>query len=773
MIKDIIRAKAYEMGADLVGFGDVGRCVNAPPMMSPQGLYPKCKTIVVMAIKHPDACIELGGEEHSQEMGPYSMQGQMNSSLDELSYRLASFIEDQGYGAMPIVSSNIWRYTEYKDLKAVFAPDVSHIFMAVVAGLAEMGYSGLALTPEYGARNRFVTVLTDAEMEPDPLVKPGTVCDKCMLCRKHCPAEALSKEINGDNVLKIGPYEYRFANKNLWRCSWGEHFGLDLDLDIPEKVDESLIKKMIEKHGIRGGEMGQCLKFCLPAKVRTFDKSYSTSPVRLKHVSWDENMEPRGIEDRLAAYAFQSGAEHVFIWTAEELKKMGLDPESVLPGAQSAVGFAITNSRPENKKQEHNAIFQRAGGLIIANLAYDLCRRIEEMGFTSLATSEWGGESESGKFRKALSEKAAEYLGIKDAHPGAYLLTFNAVVTRKKLAGRLPDDNRKKRAFLKVPQHKTLAQIVSEQARLLGSDLVGVSGTARLDSIIEQVRPAFDGSEELVAVNKASRWVPLDPEISVQKKKLMNCGDHLPGAKSVIVLGLRFHKAVLDRVGKPPAEAIGPYAFQYYETSFLGMMAGIKIVKLLEQYGYKAVVTSDLSGSGLLAGNPRGPQPDLFSNRFAAVAAGLGYITYDGRVATPEFGLRQRFVAIISDADLDESAVPELTAELNVCESCDKRCIKACPVSAFTDEMVEFECDGKRFSFKNVNRKLCDWSKRYTLVAEAGFKYLGSTVNELPGADVTPEKLSAALKKLDPIKKHRPVVAEPCIMACPLARGQD
>ena len=35
--------------------------------------------------------------------------------------------------------------------------------MPVVAGLADMGYSGLALTPEYGARNRFVTIITDEE----------------------------------------------------------------------------------------------------------------------------------------------------------------------------------------------------------------------------------------------------------------------------------------------------------------------------------------------------------------------------------------------------------------------------------------------------------------------------------------------------------------------------------------------------------------------------------------------------------------------------------
>ena len=280
LLKELVKNYAYEIGADLVGFGNMERCKNAPLMMSPLGVYPGAKSVVVMALHHPDACVELGGERHPQEVGPYSVQYLMNSRLDEMAYRMSTFIEKQGYGCISVASSNIWRYNQYKDLKAVFAPDVSHIYMAVVTGLADIGYSGLAITPEYGAHNRFITIITDADIEPDPLIPPGTVCDNCMLCRKNCPSKALEKEIDGENVLKIENYEYRFPNKNLWRCSWGEHFDLDLDLDIPEKVNEQIILEYVEKYGRRSGEMGQCLKFCLPKKMRTFDKSYSKSPVR-------------------------------------------------------------------------------------------------------------------------------------------------------------------------------------------------------------------------------------------------------------------------------------------------------------------------------------------------------------------------------------------------------------------------------------------------------------------------------------------------------------
>jgi hypothetical protein len=104
-LKESVKNFAYEIGADLVGFGDIGRCANAPIKMSPQGVLPGAKTVVVMGIHHPDACIELGGEEHPQKIGPYSIQYLMNSRLDELSYRMATFLEEEGHGAIPICSS--------------------------------------------------------------------------------------------------------------------------------------------------------------------------------------------------------------------------------------------------------------------------------------------------------------------------------------------------------------------------------------------------------------------------------------------------------------------------------------------------------------------------------------------------------------------------------------------------------------------------------------------------------------------------------------------
>jgi len=45
-LKARIQNEAYRLGADLVGFGGIDRCAQAPLMMSSQGLSPRAKTVI-------------------------------------------------------------------------------------------------------------------------------------------------------------------------------------------------------------------------------------------------------------------------------------------------------------------------------------------------------------------------------------------------------------------------------------------------------------------------------------------------------------------------------------------------------------------------------------------------------------------------------------------------------------------------------------------------------------------------------------------------------
>ena len=74
------------------------------------------------------------------------------------------------------------------------APDVLiHVRIAAyLAGLGEIGYSKVFLTPEFGPRQRFAMVMTEMELEPDPIYDGPPLCNRCMSCVRNCPGQAIN-----------------------------------------------------------------------------------------------------------------------------------------------------------------------------------------------------------------------------------------------------------------------------------------------------------------------------------------------------------------------------------------------------------------------------------------------------------------------------------------------------------------------------------------------------------------------------------------------------
>lgn len=742
-----VKQYAYQaLRVDLVGIANIERFAKAPLRMSPQGILPTAKSVVVMAIHHPDAAIEMGGINHPQEIGPYRVQYWMNSRLDEISYRLGLMLEREGYAAVPIVSSNIWRYKGYKDLTAHFAPDVSHIHAAVAAGLAEHGYNGLAITPEFGARQRYVTVITDAVLEPTPLLEPGSVCDRCNLCVKHCLSGALSKEVDGLNVVEIENKRYTFARKNLWRCAWGEHFDLDLDLPIPDTVDEDVILEQVAIHGFRGGEMGSCLRYCVPAGKRYFQPEYTNAPRRKRDVEPAPTVD-RGFQDQLAALAQGQGVEFVVVSSAEDLVAEGIDLKKELPDAISAMTLGVFYRKPEGRDTVASA-----RQYLVELAAYDVARMLERHGYSAMSCSEFPERA----FQTTLQ-------GV----PDGWQVASATVVSSAPLC---PTSRELKAPVAPQVCPSEAAGALKRLLTELGADLVGVAPASRIAEMQPALARLFDGKEHLVARDKSQRMHPYEPEIHVETIKTKTPEDHLPGAKSVIVVGLRLPKASVQRTALEPAEAVGPYAFAQYESINLLALWGFRAMRWLEDRGYRAMLTFDLTGTGSVVGNPRGEQPDAFCNRFAAVAAGLGRIGKGGFVLTPEFGPNVRFAAIVTDADIAPDDLPADSAVLSSCEGC-SRCVDACRTCAFTDE-VSLDLGGVTETFHLLDRDRCDWAKRYSLVGEEGVNFVGWEMNVDVPDKIDADALDTALRQQPAIPKHRPCNFEACVLACPLAREQ-
>jgi epoxyqueuosine reductase len=221
-----IKQLAHELGAELCGIGNIERWKGSPRQMDPLQIMPECRSVIVCGFRVMRG--SLRGIEEGTMFSNYAAMGYGGLTyirMPPVMWGLAGAIEDAGYEAMPLGQIDCWR--SYDDAGRVWdrfsrpvaegkaAPDVSpHTRVAAyLAGLGEFGWSKVFLNPQYGPRVRYGLVLTELELEPDPIYKGPALCNQCMACARECPAEAISKD-------KTKTESITFADGST--VTWGE-----------------------------------------------------------------------------------------------------------------------------------------------------------------------------------------------------------------------------------------------------------------------------------------------------------------------------------------------------------------------------------------------------------------------------------------------------------------------------------------------------------------------------------------------------------------------
>ena len=59
-------------------------------------------------------------------------------------------------------------------------------------------------------------VLTELELEPDPIMEPGTLCNKCMACIHACPGQAMPADKTVK--VKLGGYDVEWTDIDCRKC---------------------------------------------------------------------------------------------------------------------------------------------------------------------------------------------------------------------------------------------------------------------------------------------------------------------------------------------------------------------------------------------------------------------------------------------------------------------------------------------------------------------------------------------------------------------------
>jgi ferredoxin len=222
---------ALANGLDLVGVANIERFAGAPPRMHPASIFPACRSVIVVAKRI------LRGNWRGIEEGTYwpsytyfGYHGLLNSFFIPVGvYETACFIEDHGWEAVPY----------YPGVPETQPPDpplrpgavAANVHLAiriagVAAGLGEIGWSKVFMTKRFGPRQRLAAILTDAELAPDPLLPPRTLCDRCLQCVEGCQAAAIPHPRQHKVVsIQIEDNVYEWGDVHMGRCTLGFHGG--------------------------------------------------------------------------------------------------------------------------------------------------------------------------------------------------------------------------------------------------------------------------------------------------------------------------------------------------------------------------------------------------------------------------------------------------------------------------------------------------------------------------------------------------------------------
>ena len=218
-----VKQYAKQLGADLVGIAPMSRFEGAPKQQDPRYIFPGAKSCIVLAFRVPRGY--LRGIEEGTYFAAYTAMGYggINQIYGPVVMReLCCYIEDHGYECAPVpniypcpsIAFETQRDEPGRSIPVEEGkphPDILVDFRvaAYCAGLGEFGYSKVFLTPEFGPLQRFVVLLTDAELEPDPIYE-GKLCDNCHACVRACSGHAIS-ETETESITIEGH-----------TCTWGK-----------------------------------------------------------------------------------------------------------------------------------------------------------------------------------------------------------------------------------------------------------------------------------------------------------------------------------------------------------------------------------------------------------------------------------------------------------------------------------------------------------------------------------------------------------------------
>lgn len=175
-----LKEYALSEGMALFGVADVTSVRDT--FLIPNNVASRFPYAVSMAIRLSSAVLDTVTDAPNEIY--YFHYQRANILLDQTAFKVLARIQKMGYEGLPIPASQIVDWTKQTG-------SLSHREIARLAGLGWYGRNNLLVTPEFGSKVRYVTVLTDLPLTPDK-PREDLSCGSCRACVSLCPAQAIS-----------------------------------------------------------------------------------------------------------------------------------------------------------------------------------------------------------------------------------------------------------------------------------------------------------------------------------------------------------------------------------------------------------------------------------------------------------------------------------------------------------------------------------------------------------------------------------------------------
>ncbi|MGB7993099.1 4Fe-4S binding protein [Methanoregula sp.] len=188
--RQILR-KCSGMDVPLVGFAPASRWDDppfepwVPEAFRPASLFPGTKTVIVIGFP-----VSLPIVDTAPSIWYHELYRTVNTLLDSCGYRLATFLTDKGYPSVWVPRDGYGSIEVLQEKPIAF---FSHRHAAFCAGLGNFGENNMLLTPQYGPRVRFASILSTAEIPGEPVID-DPLCIRCKRCVSVCPVSAVASE---------------------------------------------------------------------------------------------------------------------------------------------------------------------------------------------------------------------------------------------------------------------------------------------------------------------------------------------------------------------------------------------------------------------------------------------------------------------------------------------------------------------------------------------------------------------------------------------------